>query len=176
MPSKKINNEYTKDTNIVKITKNRKSIKASELTPSQQKKRDKKLSKTERQKLIFEIFELLVQGYKKYKIIEQFSIKYNKTKKTIENYITHEYELIEEETKKEINDLRMEANARYDELFFRLVQEGKYREAGYVQSLKDRINGLQQQTIDVKNSYTEDLKTFLSNILQKNDLEEEKKK
>ena len=117
-----------------------------------------------------------MQGYKKYKIIEQFSIKYNKTKKTIENYITHAYELIEEETKKEINDLRMEANARYDELFFRLVQEGKYREAGYVQSLKDRINGLQQQTIDVKNSYTEDLKTFLSNILQKNDLEEEKKK
>ncbi len=174
MPRKKIS-EHINTAKTPKIVDIEKTVKPIELRKSQKETKPRGFVKNKAlsQKIIQEVFELLVQGYKTYKIIDIIKEKYHKQHKSIYNYLNKAYELAKKETKEKISELRLEANARYDELYFRLVQDGKYREAGYVQSLKDRINGLQQQTIDVKNSYTEDLKTLLNNILQKQEQEQE---
>lgn len=126
----------------------------------------KKNTTNEQQKVILEVYIMMTQGFRTQDIIHNISDKYNKTERTIRNYIKKAYKILKEENKKEIDQLRIEANARYDELYFKLRQDGKYTEAAKIQSLKDKINGLQTQNVIIKTEYDENLKNTLDQILK----------
>lgn len=120
----------------------------------------------EQRRRILEIYTMMTQGYRNQDIVRYFSEKYHKTEKTIQNYIEKAYNILRKENAKELDQLRIEANARYDELYLKLRQDGKYTEAGKIQALKDKINGLQTQNVIVKTDYSADLKSTLENILK----------
>ena len=112
----------------------------------------KKSTNAEIKKRITEIYKMLIQAYSYSDIIRYCSEKYQVSSRTAEKYIDVATKRITKENSKDIEQLRTEANSRYNDLYNQLRKEGKFKDAGYIQGLKSKINGLENSTVNHEGS------------------------
>lgn len=109
-----------------------------------------KSTKAEIEERVLAVYKLLVQGYSYTDIVRYCTEKYRVTKRHVDTYIRRGTDRIKIENTKTQEELREEANARYNDLYNELRKEKKFRDAGYIMSLKARVNGI--DTVNHKHS------------------------
>lgn len=111
----------------------------------------KKSTKAEINKRISEVYTLLTQAYTYTEIVrycrEAWGIR---ASRTVDKYIKAATKRITNENAKDIEQIRAEANTRLDVLYHRAFKEDKFSDCAYIQSIKNKINGLDQKIIQVK--------------------------
>ena len=72
------------------------------------------------------------------------------------------------DNQKTIDELRVEANNRYNSWIRKAEPKEDYKTATYIQARKDKINGLEVQEIKLTTSYDNETKDLLFQILKNN--------
>lgn len=108
-----------------------------------------KSTKLETLKHIADIYSMMCQGANTFEIINYGYEKWNIKHAEMYKLISRATLWIKEKYEKSINEIRLEANIRLDSLFVKLYKDGKYRDAAYVQSQKNKINGLEVKQINI---------------------------
>lgn len=116
------------------------------------------------EKRINEVYSLICQGLRSYEIVDYCIKNFGVKKRRAEFYITEARKKIKELTKLNIEDLRNEAIARYNEIYRLVMQEKDYKTAVYVLSRIDKINAL--ETFNFKHEIS-DVSDKIKEILQK---------
>jgi hypothetical protein len=107
-----------------------------------------KSTNAELEKRYLEVYALITKGYTYSNIVRHCKEKYCVlSTRTVHKYIKSATDLMRKDHDKTKEQLRTEANNRYDDLYKQLYKEGKYGEASRVQALKNKINGLEVQEI-----------------------------
>jgi hypothetical protein len=133
----------------------------------------KKSTDAEISKRVLEVYTLLTQGKTYTDIVRYCKQAYNITsRRSVSKYIDHAMKRIKEENTKDINDIRIIANAKYIDLYKRLYSEGKYKDCAYIQSRIDRINGLEEKTIKIVSHVNGD-KSMIEELLNGDNQEAE---
>lgn len=99
-------------------------------------------------KRIQEIYQMICQGANTLEIIEYCRVNWEIKSAQAYNLLKRTMKYLREKTDKSTEDYRTEANARLDKLYTKLYKEGKYRDAIYAQSQKNKINGIEIQKIE----------------------------
>jgi hypothetical protein len=99
-------------------------------------------------KHIQEIYTMMAQGANSIDIVEYGRINWKIKTAGMYKLIKIAFNYLAEKTVKDIDSIRLEANIRFDKLYTKLYKEGKYRDAGYIQSQKNKINGLEIQKFE----------------------------
>lgn len=107
-----------------------------------------KSDKTTVLKRIQEIYQMMCQGASSVDIVEYGVANWNVGRGNMYKMMKTALRWIREKTEKSLDDLRIEANVRFDKLYTKLYKEGKYSDAGKMQALKNKVNGLEQIKLD----------------------------
>ena len=99
-------------------------------------------------KRIQEIYQMICQGANSMDIVQYGAETWKIKQRGMYKLITVAMKYISKKTEKTIDDIRTEANIRFDNLYRKLYKEGKYRDAIYAQSQKNKINGLEIQKVE----------------------------
>lgn len=108
-----------------------------------------KCNKATTLKRIQEIYQMMCQGASSVDIVEYGRENWKVKQAGVYKLIKVAFKYISDCSIKDINEMKFEANIRFDKLYTKLYKEGKYRDAGYIQSQKNKINGLEVQRIDL---------------------------
>ena len=104
----------------------------------------KKSTNAEIEKRIVEVYSFLCKGYTYSDIVRYCKETLNVTsERTVWKYITSATDRIKQNANTDMDALRAEANTRYMRWLRKCEEEGKYKDAAYMQSRMDRINGLE---------------------------------
>jgi hypothetical protein len=91
-----------------------------------------------------QVYKWLTEGWRTTDILVTARKKWNiNNNETIQNYIKKATDIIRAENFKEVEQLRIEHSARYDELYHALRAKGKLVDAGKILAWKSKINGLE---------------------------------
>jgi hypothetical protein len=108
-----------------------------------------KSDRAETYRRIQKIYEMICQGLNSVNIVEyarkEWKISNKRTYQLIRICLTW----VKNKTEKTLEELRLEANIRYDDLYRKLYQNGEFKDAGYIQTQKNKVNGLEVQNIDL---------------------------
>jgi len=114
------------------------------------------------QKRIQEIYQLMCSGASSNDIVQYGSESWNISHRMMYKLMKYAMKYIKEKNDKNIEELRFEACSRFDKLYAKLYKQERFGEAGKIQAMKNKINGLEIQKIEV----TGDLKSKVEfNIL-----------
>ena len=93
---------------------------------------------------VTQVYKWLTEGYRVTDILQNARKKWSlKSDEQIQNYIKKATDIIKAENFKEVEQLRIEHSARYDELYHALRAKGKLVDAGKILAWKSKINGLE---------------------------------
>lgn len=116
------------------------------------------------EKRVNDVYSLICQGARHSEIVEYCEKKYNVKKRRAEYYITEARKKIKEITKQNLDDLRAEAVAKYNELYRLAIKDNDYRTACYILSRIDRINAL--ETFNFKHDFNSNVFEKLNKIFE----------
>ena len=108
----------------------------------------KKSTNAEIEKRIVEVYSLLCKGHTYSEIVRYCSSNYNITSRMTDKLIKRATEKIANDNRKDVKTMRAEANIRYLRWLRKCEEEGKYKDAAYMQSRMDRINGLEVTKVE----------------------------
>jgi hypothetical protein len=109
----------------------------------------KKSTEAEVDRRILDVYQLLLTGHTYTDIKRYCSQTYNITShRQVDVYIQRATVKIQEENSQTMEELRVDANARFNDLYKKLVKEGKHKDAAYVLQQKNKINGLEQIKVE----------------------------
>jgi hypothetical protein len=93
---------------------------------------------------ITQVYKWLTEGYRVSDILQNARKKWGlKSDEQVQTYIKKATDIIRAENFKEVEQLRIEHSARYDELYHALRAKGKLVDAGKILAWKSKINGLE---------------------------------
>lgn len=122
-----------------------------------------KSNKTEIQKRVIEVYKLLIESHTYSDILQYCKDKgYCTSDRTVSHYIKTAQDRITKENQKEIEYLRMESNAKLDNLYKKAYEKDDLRLCKDIIQTKCKINGLEIKTLKIENESNKDL-----NILNK---------
>lgn len=131
-----------------------------------------KSTKAEIEKRITDIYQLLIRAYTYTDIVRYCAENYGIKARNVDKYIKKATQKITLENNKTLDELRAEANIRYSSWIRKAEAKEDYKTAAYLQSRKDKINGLEVQKIEHSGEIKSDLSPMFEIV--KNLIEESK--
>lgn len=120
------------------------------------------------QKRIQEIYQLMCAGASSNDIVQYGSENWEISKRMMYKLMKYAMKYIREKNDKDLDELKFEACSRFDKLYAKLYKQEKYGEAARVQAYKNKINGLEVQTIDMNLKYSDNIKNEIEKIVNDN--------
>ena len=114
-------------------------------------KKSYKSTASETSKRILETYTMLVKGFAFCEIVRFHVEKYGITQSAVEKYIRNAKRKILDNNQDEIEQLRAEANTRYLGWLRKSESLGFLKDAAYMQSRMDKINGLDEKIVRIIN-------------------------
>ncbi|WP_299988686.1 hypothetical protein [uncultured Pontibacter sp.] len=93
-------------------------------------------------------YERVIQGMKYMQIVREFAMQFDDTERNAKNYIKKVNEHLANPAPQERNKALNKARAQYEDLYGKLYEQGKYKEAADVRAKIDRLEGLDRVIIE----------------------------
>ncbi len=107
------------------------------------------VAKTRKEERFDFCYERWIQGVKYMEIVREFATKFEDTERTAKNYLKKVKEYLAKAPDRAEQESRLNlARAQYRDLYSKLYQQGKYKEAADVRTKLDKIEGLDIIRID----------------------------
>jgi hypothetical protein len=133
-----------------------------------------KANQAEMKKRILEVYTILCNGGAYTDVVRYIREKYDiHTNRTVEIYMKKAMEIINEDFKDDVFEIRQIANARLNNIFKKQMKEDKLRDAVYTQIQINKINGLELTNVKV-NTNKEDYDLLRGLIVDNQETEREK--